>query len=85
MCFNGKMCMLIMKCEKKREITEMELTNQERIRTLKEKENNNYLGVLEADIIKQAEMKEKKKETSTLNEQENISKPSSATEISSKG
>ena len=33
--------------------------NQKRLRTLKE--NENCLGILEADIIKQAEMKEKKK------------------------
>ena len=48
--------MLTMKSEK-RQITEgIKLANQERIR---EKENYKYLGVLEADIIKQVEMKEK--------------------------
>ena len=54
-----KCAMLIMKSGK-REITEgTEVSNQERIRTLREKENYNYLGKLEADTIKQAEMKEK--------------------------
>ena len=39
----------------------IELPNQERIRTVGEKENYNYLGMFEADTIKQAEMKKKKK------------------------
>ena len=44
----------------KRHITEgVELPNQVVIRTLREKETYKYLGVLEADIIKQQEMKEK--------------------------
>ena len=37
----------------------MELPNQDKIRTLGEKENCKYLGILEADNIKQVEMKEK--------------------------
>ena len=46
----------------KREITErIELPNQERIRTLREKENDKNLGILEADSIKQAEIKGKNK------------------------
>ena len=45
----------------KRYITErMELSNQGKIRTLGEKETNNFLGILEVDMIKQAEMKEEK-------------------------
>ena len=36
----------------------IELLNQERIRTLGEKENNKYLGIFEADPIKQLDMKE---------------------------
>ena len=44
----------------KRPITEgIELANQEKIRMLGEKENYKYLGILEVDIIKEAEMKEK--------------------------
>ena len=37
----------------------MELPNQDKIRMLGEKEMYNYLGILEADTIKQVEMKEK--------------------------
>ena len=37
----------------------MKLTNQEKIRTLGEKEIYKYLEILEADTIKQVEMKEK--------------------------
>ena len=36
----------------------IELPNQEKIRTLGEKENYKYLGILEADIIKQNLKKE---------------------------
>ena len=35
----------------------IELPNQEKIRTLTENETYKYLGILEADIIKQVEMK----------------------------
>ena len=37
----------------------MELPNQDKLRTLGEKETYKYLGILEADTIKQVEMKEK--------------------------
>ena len=37
----------------------IELTNQEKIRTLAENETYTYLGILEADTIKQVEMKNK--------------------------
>ena len=43
---------------KKAERKKIELLNQERIRTLEEKETYKYLGISEADT-KQAEMKEK--------------------------
>ena len=47
----------------KRHLTEgMELANQDKIRTIGEKEPYKYLGILEADTIKQVEMKEKIKE-----------------------
>ena len=39
----------------------MELTNQEKIRTLREKETDEYMGILEAVFIKQTDMKVKKK------------------------
>ena len=37
----------------------MELPNQDKIRMLGEKETYKYLGILEADTIKQVEMKDK--------------------------
>ena len=37
----------------------MELPNQGKIRTVREKETNKYLGILEADTIKQVEMEKK--------------------------
>ena len=51
----------------KRETTEgIEQPNQVSIRTLGEKEKYMYLGMLEADTIKQAEMKGKKKKKEYL-------------------
>ena len=44
----------------KRHLTDgMELPNQDKIRTLAENETYKYLGILEDDTIKQAEMKHK--------------------------
>ena len=44
----------------KRHLTDgMEIPNQDKIRTLEEKESFKYLGILEAETIKQVEMKEK--------------------------
>ena len=44
----------------KRHLTDgMELPNQDKIRTLTENETYKYLGILEADTIKQEEMKDK--------------------------
>ena len=44
----------------KRHLTDgMELPNQDNIRTLVENETYKYLGILEADTIKQVEMKDK--------------------------
>ena len=52
---------LVMKSGK-RHITEgMKQPNQKKIRTLKEKETDKYLGILEADIIKQVKTREKNK------------------------
>ena len=51
---------MFLKKNSKSQITEeIELLNQEKIRTLGKKENYKYLGILEVDTIKQAEMKEK--------------------------
>ena len=41
-------------------VDEMELSNQEKIKILGEKEKYKYLGILEADSIKQVEMKKRK-------------------------
>ena len=71
--------------EKKGKITEgIELSNQERIKTLRKMKKYKFLGLLEADIILKAEKKEektKKKENSTSDERENFIKHSSAVEI----
>ena len=46
-------------CRKQHMTNGMELPNQEKIRTLSSKESYKCLGILEADTIKQVEMKEK--------------------------
>ena len=51
--------MLIMESEKRQKTEGIKLSNQERIKTLGENENYIYLGISEANTIKQAEMKEK--------------------------
>ena len=57
-----KWAMLVMK-SRKRHITEgMELPNQEKIRTLREKETYKYLGMLE-DTIKQMDEDQQNKNT----------------------
>ena len=48
-----------MKSGKQQMTKGIELPNQEKIRTLGEKETYKYLGILEAGTIKHAEMKEK--------------------------
>ena len=47
-----KCAMLVMKSSKQHLIGGMELSNQDKIRMLKEKETHKYLGILEADTIK---------------------------------
>ena len=54
-----KCAMLVMKSDKRHLTDGMELPNQDKIRTLGEKETYKYLGSLEADTIKQKEMKDK--------------------------
>ena len=51
--------MLVMKSGKRRMTDGMKLPNQDKIKTLAENETYKYLVILEADIIKQVEMKEK--------------------------
>ena len=62
----------------------IELPNQEKIRTIGGKENYKYLGILEADTVKQDRNKRKMNKNSILEEKENFWKPSSTVEISSK-
>ena len=54
-----KCALLIMKSGKRHLTDGIELPNQDKIRTLAENETYKYLGILEADTIKQVEMKEK--------------------------
>ena len=54
-----KCAMLVMKSEKQHLTDGMELSNQEKIKTLGKKETYKYLAILEADTIKQVEVKEK--------------------------
>ena len=54
-----KYAMLVIKSGKQHLTDGMELPNQEKIRTLGVNESYKCLGILEADIIKQEEMKEK--------------------------
>ena len=54
-----KCTMLLMKSGKRHLTKGIEQPNQEKISTLGEKETYKYLGILEADTIKQVEMKKK--------------------------
>ena len=56
-----KYAMLIMKSIKWHQTDGMELLNREKFTTLGEKEANKYFGILEADIIKQVDMREQKR------------------------
>ena len=53
-----KCAMLVMKSGKRHTTDGIELPNQDRIRTLEEKETYKYLGILEGDAIKQVQMKD---------------------------
>ena len=54
-----KCVMLVMKSGKRHLTDGMELPNKDKIKTLAENETYKYLGILEANTIKQAETKEK--------------------------
>ena len=54
-----KCAMLVMKNCKRHLTDGIELPNQDKIRTLGEKETYKYLGILEADTVKQVKMKDK--------------------------
>ena len=58
--FGIEKCALFVMKSGKRHLTDgIELRNQDKIRTLAEHETYKYLGILEADTIKQVEMKNK--------------------------
>ena len=54
-----KCAILVIKSGKRQLTDEMELLNQDKIKTLAENETYKYLGILEADTIKQVERKDK--------------------------
>ena len=54
-----KCTMFVMKCSERHLTDGIVLPNQDKIRTLGEKETYKYLAILEADTIKRVEMKEK--------------------------
>ena len=57
--FDIKKCAMQVIKNGNRHLTDgMELPNQDEIRTLAEKDTYKYLGILEADTIKQVDMKE---------------------------
>ena len=56
-----KCALLVMKSGKRHLTDGIELPNQDKIRTLAENKTYKYLGILEADAIKQVEMKNKVK------------------------
>ena len=78
-----KCAMLVMKIGKRQLTEEMELPNKDKIKTLAENETYKYFGILEADTIKQAEMKEKIRKNIS-GELENYSRQNSIAEILSK-
>ena len=58
--FGIEKCAILVSKSGKRHMTEgVELPNKVVIRTLGEKETYKYLGILEADTVKQQEMKER--------------------------
>ena len=58
--FGIEKCTLLVMKRGRRHLTDgIELPNQDKIRTLAENETYKYLGILEADTIKQVEMKNK--------------------------
>ena len=57
--FGIETCAMLVRKRGKRRMTDgMELPNHNKIRTLRENETCKYLGILEADTIKQVEMKD---------------------------
>ena len=82
--FGMEKCTIHVMKSGKRHLTEgMELRNQDKIRTLREKETYKYFDILEADTIKQVEMREKLKENIS-GELESYSRPNYQAETYSK-
>ena len=78
-----KRAMLVMKSGKRHLTDGMEQPSQDKIRTLAESETYKYLGILEADTIKQVEMKDKIQKNIS-GELENYSRQNSLAETLSK-
>ena len=78
-----KCAMFVMKTGKWHMTNVMELPNHDKIRTLGENDTYKYLGISEADTIKQVEMKERF-EKNISGELENYSRQNSPAETSSK-
>ena len=78
-----KCTLLVMKSGKHYITDRLELPNQDKIRTLAENETYKYLGILEADTIKQVEMKNRIKRNIS-GEIENYSTQNSTAETLSK-
>ena len=58
--FGIEKCVMLVMKSSKRDLTDgMELPNQDKIRTIRKNETYKYLGILEADTIKQEEVKDK--------------------------
>ena len=74
-----KCALLVMKSGKRHLTDGIELPNQDKIRMLAENETYKYLGILEADTIKQVEMKNKFKKNIS-GELENYSRQDSLAE-----
>ena len=75
--------MLIIKDEKKKNKGRNRTGKSRMNQNVEREKNHKYLGLLEADIIKQTDLKKKKKKIS--NKRGNSSKLRSEAEISSKG
>ena len=78
-----KCAMLVMKSDKKHITDGMELRKQDKIRKLTENETYKYLGLFEADTIKQVKIKEKIR-NNILREVESCSKQNYFVETLSK-
>ena len=82
--FSIKKCARFVVKSGKRHLTDgLELPNQDKVRTLAENETYKYLGILEADTIKQVEMKDKIQKNIS-GELENYTRQNSLAESSSK-